>query len=105
MDNNTLYISGRNHGDTGVSVFKTENGGSSWENITNNLQSPNGSEPSSIVSMGNGKIIVAINDRQLQIWQGGKLFRSDNDGQIWNEANFGSTESGIFPIFLLIQLI
>lgn len=101
INSDILYMAGHKLDGSGVVVFKTQNSGQTWQNITGNLNSPTGSNASALAVLGNGKLFFSINDGALQTWHKGKVFYSDDDGVTWREVNFGQTEDRfIFSIFV-----
>lgn len=92
LNSNTIYIAAVKRDETGIVLLKSDNGGGNWNDITGNLNTPDRSENSSLAVLGNGKIFIAINDRELQTWHRGKVFYTDDDGENWSEINFGQTE-------------
>ena len=92
LNSNHIYMAGNRRDESGVAVYKSENGGSSWVNIGSPINAPEKSDVTDLSVMGNGKLFVGINDLELQTWHKGKVFYSDNDGQSWNEINFGQSE-------------
>lgn len=100
-NSNILYMAGVKFDGSGVAMFKTEDGGQNWQDIGGNLNTPPGSGASALAALGNGRILVGVDDRQLQTWHRGKVFYSSNDGQTWNEIDFGQTaDRFIFSIFV-----
>lgn len=96
-----LYMACVKYEGIGIAVFKTEDGARSWRDITGDLHTPPGSEASALVVLGGGRILLGVNDRQLQTWGSGKVFYSNNDGRTWNEVDFGQREDRfIFSIFV-----
>ena len=99
-NSDVLYMAGGKYDGTGIAVFKTRDGGQNWQNITGNLNTPPGSGASALAVLGNGRILVGVNDWQLQTWHRGKAFYSDNDGRTWNEIDLVQPEDRfIFSIF------
>ncbi|MEA1987358.1 MAG: T9SS type A sorting domain-containing protein [Candidatus Marinimicrobia bacterium] len=92
LDAENIYIAGARFSNNGIVVYKSENSGDDWTNITGNIDAPIGSSVSAIALAGNGKIFVGINDTELLDWHKGKIFYSDDDGGNWQEINFGQTE-------------
>lgn len=99
-DSNILYMAGQGFEGSGAVVFKTENGGQNWRNISRTLNAPSGSDASALAVLGKGKVFVGVNDWSLTNWGRGKVFYSDNDGRTWRKVDFGQTEDRfIFSIF------
>jgi len=91
-NSNILYMAGAKYDGSGLAVFKTEDGARSWRDITGDLVTPPGSEAYALAVLGDGRIFLGVNDRQLQTWHSGKVFSSKNDGQTWSEIDFGQYE-------------
>lgn len=95
-----IYIAGSRFDGQGIEIYKSEDYGETWSNITGNIEVPVGSEISALSLAGNGKIFLGINDRQLLTWHKGKVFYSSDDGGNWQEIDFGQSEDRfIWSIF------
>jgi len=92
LSSNTLYASGRRHDSQTIAVFKSENGGENWLDITGNLATPVGATVMCILPLGDGRVLVSIRDEILEEWGNGRLYRTDNDGITWQEVEYGQRE-------------
>lgn len=71
-----IYVGGDIEG-----IFKTIDGGTSWQNINNNpTQLPYGGD----VYWTNDIVIDPVNYQRIYFCSGAGLFRSENGGQSWN---------------------
>ncbi len=102
FDNRVLYVGGGSHcPESGGTIYKTDNGGASWKNIGRNLNLPARAMVEAIGVVGGGRLLVGVNDQELQRWGRGKVFYSGNNGQTWREVDFGQTEDRfIFSVFV-----
>jgi photosystem II stability/assembly factor-like uncharacterized protein len=92
LDPEIIYVAGVRFDGNGIEIYKSENLGDAWLEITNDLAVPAGSSVSSMGLLGNGKLFLGINDHQLTTWHKGKVFYTGNDGTNWIEVNFGQTD-------------
>jgi photosystem II stability/assembly factor-like uncharacterized protein len=90
INSNNLYCIG--YDSSGPHMFRTKNGGQLWESVTDNLSVPGKSDFQTFGLAGSGKIFLAVNDADLASWHTGKLYYTQNDGQKWDELNFGQWE-------------
>ena len=91
INNSTVYIACDKFGEGGA-VYKSTDGGSSWNDISGNLNIPAGVSIDQISLAGNGIIFISGIDHPLSTWHKSKLFKSENDGANWTEINYGSIE-------------
>jgi len=101
LDPEVIYVAGMRYDGKGVNIYKSNDLGDHWVDITNGLVSPPGSSVSSMGLSGNGKIFLGINDHPLTTWHKGKVFYTGDDGTSWTEVNFGQTEDRfIYSIYI-----
>lgn len=92
LDPAIIYVAGRLGDGQGIEIYKSENNGDDWVNITGDFNEPSGCEVTALALAGNGKIFVGINDRELLDWHCGKVFYTSNDGVSWQHVDFGQTD-------------
>ncbi|MBN2289303.1 MAG: hypothetical protein JXQ83_08220, partial [Candidatus Glassbacteria bacterium] len=93
LDGNVLYICGGSHcPERAGTVYRTEDGGSTWSDLGTSLELPRKAIVETMGLAGNGKLFIGINDYEMESWRCGKVFYSDNDGQAWSEVNYGQSE-------------
>lgn len=102
FDNKVLYMGGGSHcPERGGTIYKTSDGGASWKNIGKSLNLPAWAAVEAIGVVGEGRLLVGVNDQELQRWRKGKVFYSNNNGGTWREVDFGQTEDRfIFSLFV-----
>ncbi len=84
-----IYLSAVNHDDDSFCIYKSSNGAESWEIISMNLEisSPCWAAALAIV---NNKLFIAVNSKPDE---NGRLFYTDNDGNTWQEIDYGASEN------------
>ena len=87
-----LYAAGRYRDKETVCVFMSENGGLSWRDITGDLQTPYHSSPAALLPLGYGEVLISIFDEELEEWGNGRVFRTADNGDTWNEVHYGQRE-------------
>ena len=93
LNSDVLYIGSGSHcQDHSGTVYMSEDGGLNWKDIGNNLNLPLRAFIDCFGVFGNGKIFIGVNDYDMNEWNKGKVFYSENNGQTWNELNFGQYE-------------
>jgi len=81
INNQTLYICGRDLTETGNCIYKTTDGGENWFNIS----------PDSLISSSIFSVYVSLIDHNTVFvcTRGNGVMRSDDGGENWQEANTG----------------
>ena len=90
---NVVYAGGQTHcDDTSGTLYRSVDGGLSWNNIGEALEAPAGAAVEGIAVGESGRLLVAINDRRLSGWGNGRLFVSEDEGLGWREIEYGQRE-------------
>ncbi len=101
LNSDYIYVAGNRFDGNGIEIYKSEDLGETWENITNGLVSPVGSSVTSIALKGDEKVFIGINDNALTTWHKGKVFYTENDGETWQEIDFGQTEDRFIQAIII----
>jgi len=93
LDSETLYTAGGSHNPSvSASVYMSDDYGESWTNIGSGLTLPTGVFINAVCALGNGKLLIGVNDVGLESWGKGKVFYSPNNGASWDEIDYGQYE-------------
>jgi len=78
-------------------IYKSNNGGDLWTEITNNINMPSDGEVTALDAI-DSQIYVGVYDDQT--WKEGRLYYSSNDGETWTEVDFGKpADTYIYSVF------
>ncbi|MBN1997170.1 T9SS type A sorting domain-containing protein [candidate division KSB1 bacterium] len=73
-------------------IFYTNNGGLTWEDVGAGLNIPAPLGVAAIASAGNGILFCAIHDHTFSVSKPGQLYFSDDNGTNWKKINYGQDE-------------
>ena len=89
-ESGVVYLGGHTHCDeTGGTVYRSADGGLSWTDIGVGIGVPAGGGIEDISVGADGSLLVAVNDRALETWRGGRVYHSTDAGQNWQHIDYG----------------
>jgi photosystem II stability/assembly factor-like uncharacterized protein len=90
-----FYTAGGSHNywEVPPTVYMTDDFGETWNDIGTGLSLPVGVFINNLEALGNGKVIIGVNDEIQTNWGLGKVFLTENYGSSWTEVDYNLSDN------------